>query len=284
MPRHSSPAKVPLNDRRPTFNRRQACVDRSHRRRAGEPQGSSASRRAGRSTARAFAASPSARQPALSPGGDECLEGHEMALGHAIDARSLEDEAAALGGIGDAQYLRGHMATANEQFAKCVKLSQQHGLGRLKSRICRWSAGPVLHERHARCGGDRRQGHRTGGMRFADASRTPGTCAGFLGRRAHTLPPRALADQFDRSLALACTLGSKRFEAQMYGLSALITLRSGQRELARSQVERGLSICREHGRAISGPGSSAFLHRSNRTRLRAPTPSQKESSFSRAAA
>lgn len=185
---------------------------------------------------------------------DECLEGHEIALGHAIDARSLEDEAAALGGIGDAQYLRGHMATANEQFAKCVRLSQQHGFGRLEVANLPMVGWTRLYMNDMR-------GAVAIGVRAIELAIRVSQMRAELLARALVFwvdglircRPDTLADQFDRSLALACTLGSRRFEAQMYGLSALIMLRSGQRELARSQVERGLGICREHGMGYIGP-------------------------------
>ena len=63
---------------------------------------------------------------------DGCLAEHEKALGFAREAGSTEGEALALGGLGDAYYLRGHMRSACEQFRACIALCQNHGYGRIE--------------------------------------------------------------------------------------------------------------------------------------------------------
>ena len=49
----------------------------------------------------------------------------------AREAGSSELEAAALGGLGDAEYLGGRMISAHERFRDCVKVSRRHGFGRI---------------------------------------------------------------------------------------------------------------------------------------------------------
>jgi len=61
----------------------------------------------------------------------ECLRSHEKARRYARVARSVEAEAAALGGLGDAHYLQGRMRSANTRFRACVDLARAHGHGRL---------------------------------------------------------------------------------------------------------------------------------------------------------
>ncbi len=61
-----------------------------------------------------------------------CLAEHQKALGFAREVGSTEGEALALGGLGDAYYLRGHMRTACEQFRACIKLCRDHGYGRIE--------------------------------------------------------------------------------------------------------------------------------------------------------
>jgi class 3 adenylate cyclase/tetratricopeptide (TPR) repeat protein len=63
---------------------------------------------------------------------DECRDEHEKALGFARQVGSVEGEALALSGLGDAYYLRGQMRTAGEQFRACVKLCQDHSLRRVE--------------------------------------------------------------------------------------------------------------------------------------------------------
>ena len=47
-------------------------------------------------------------------------------------SESVEGEALALSGLGDAYYLRGQMRTAGEQFRACVKLCHEHALRRVE--------------------------------------------------------------------------------------------------------------------------------------------------------
>jgi class 3 adenylate cyclase/tetratricopeptide (TPR) repeat protein len=60
-----------------------------------------------------------------------CITNHQASLTHAKAAGSVELEVQALGGLGDANYLRGHMLTAHQHFIKCVKGAQESGLGRI---------------------------------------------------------------------------------------------------------------------------------------------------------
>ena len=59
-----------------------------------------------------------------------CLREHQLSLELAQQAGSAELEAAALGGLGDAEYMRGRMASANRYFSRCVELCRTHGFGR----------------------------------------------------------------------------------------------------------------------------------------------------------
>ena len=60
-----------------------------------------------------------------------CIANHQASLSHAREASSVALEVQALGGLGDANYLRGRMITANENFVLCVKGADESGLGRV---------------------------------------------------------------------------------------------------------------------------------------------------------
>jgi tetratricopeptide (TPR) repeat protein len=62
---------------------------------------------------------------------DRCITNHQASLTHARAAGSIELEVQALGGLGDANYLRGHMLTADQYFVQCVKGANESGLGRI---------------------------------------------------------------------------------------------------------------------------------------------------------
>ena len=63
---------------------------------------------------------------------EACGDAHARGLEFARKANSPEAEARSLGGMGDATYARGRMASAYRHFSDCVTLSQFHGLGRVE--------------------------------------------------------------------------------------------------------------------------------------------------------
>ncbi len=62
-----------------------------------------------------------------------CLRHHAESLGHARACASAQHEAAALGGLGDADYVRGRMISAQGHFERCLALCRAHGLGRIEA-------------------------------------------------------------------------------------------------------------------------------------------------------
>ena len=70
----------------------------------------------------------------LFPRGDleGCLREHEAGLRFAQLAGRPDLEAAALGGLGDAEYVRGRMASARRRLEQCVALAHRLGLGRIE--------------------------------------------------------------------------------------------------------------------------------------------------------
>ena len=61
-----------------------------------------------------------------------CLRAHRKKLELAREAGAVEQEAAALGGLGDAEYVRGGMLSAHDAFRRCVELAHRRGLGRIE--------------------------------------------------------------------------------------------------------------------------------------------------------
>jgi tetratricopeptide (TPR) repeat protein len=61
-----------------------------------------------------------------------CLKEHAKSLQLSREIGAVELEAAALGGLGDAEWARGRMISAYERLGECVALSRQHGLGRIE--------------------------------------------------------------------------------------------------------------------------------------------------------
>ena len=61
-----------------------------------------------------------------------CVREHGTGLDLAIRAGASELEAMALGGLGDAEYVRGRMISAHDRFRRCVELCARHGFGRIE--------------------------------------------------------------------------------------------------------------------------------------------------------
>ena len=174
----------------------------------------------------------------------------------------MEAEAAALGGLGDAQYVRGRMAAANEQFLKCVALSRTHSFGRLEVANLPMVGWTLLHLN------EMRRAVEVGHEAIELAVRAAQPRAEMLARvmvvwvegliRGNA---DAAATQLERALPLSRALGAKRFEAQLLGYSAMASLRRGDRGAARVDAETALGICREHGMGHIGPWILGILAR-----------------------
>jgi tetratricopeptide (TPR) repeat protein len=61
-----------------------------------------------------------------------CFSEHNTALQLAEKAGSAELIANALGGLGDAEYMRGRLESAHAHFRRCVDISRRHGFGRIE--------------------------------------------------------------------------------------------------------------------------------------------------------
>jgi len=184
----------------------------------------------------------------------DCVREHGLALQHARDAASLQAEAAALGGLGDGYYLQGRMRSANQQFRECVALAREHGFGKLEVANLSMIGWTAIHL--AEIAASVAVGHeaielavRASQPRAELMARTLVCWAGgLIGGR---------LDEAERenaeALRLARALGAKRFEAQIQGVAAVLSLRCGDRKRARELSQAAITVCREHGMGHIGP-------------------------------
>lgn len=193
---------------------------------------------------------------------EECLREHTLALECARQAGALEAQAVALGGLGDAHYLRGQMRQAHEQFRRCVAMSREHGYGRLEVSILHMVGWSGIHLNDT-------QGA------YAVACEAANLAVRACHPRAEVLARLLTAyvcgwlqgnceearRQLDSALPLITSLQAKRFEAQHWQQRALLDLRCGDLSSARSHIDMALAICREHGMAFFGPAVFGVLAR-----------------------
>jgi class 3 adenylate cyclase/tetratricopeptide (TPR) repeat protein len=192
---------------------------------------------------------------------DGCVREHERSLALAREVHDHEQEAAALGGLGDSEYMRGRMMSAHDAFSRCIRLCQRHGFGRIEvanlpmRAITGWFAG------NAR-----------GGL---DAALASVEAAQKVGHRralaiAHHAAYHCLHDlaQWDRAWehvgpALQCAreLKARRFEGEALAIRAELHRVAGRRREALDDIEAALAISRETGMAYLGASYLGVLAR-----------------------
>jgi tetratricopeptide (TPR) repeat protein len=190
---------------------------------------------------------------------DRCLEEHQRSFEFARSAGSAELEAQALGGLGDAEYVRGRMLTAGRHFRACIELCRQHGFGRIEvaslpmAAFTEFYGGEyerALHEATAAIEAASRVGHQR--------AEIIAHCIAFMcqAERADFAEARANAM---RAIALARQLGAGRFEAEGLGFLAVVEAARGRRTRAARLIREALAISRATGMTFLGPGLLGWL-------------------------
>ncbi len=192
---------------------------------------------------------------------DGCVREHEASLALARAAHDYEQEAAALGGLGDGEYMRGRMISAHDAFSLCIELCQRHGFGRIEvanlpmRAITAWFAGKTQT-----------------GLEVAQASVAAAEKVGHLRALAvaHHAAWHCLRDlaQWDRAwehvgpaLQCALELKSRRFEGEALALRAELHRVAGRTREALDDIEAALVISRETGMNYLGAAYLATLAR-----------------------
>jgi len=182
-----------------------------------------------------------------------CLREHGIALEFARRAGAAELEAMALGGLGDAEYVRGRMISAHDWFRKCVDLCERHGFGRIEvanrpmMAFTQWFAGDTR-----------------GALAVADtaiyrAARVGHRRAEMIGHHAAFFCRHALMDfeaalpHAEAALTLAQQLGARRFETEALVFRAELHRLAGRRAEALANAEEAVMISRETSVAFLGP-------------------------------
>ena len=182
-----------------------------------------------------------------------CLREHGLALELARRAEAGELEAMALGGLGDAEYVRGRMVSAHDRFRRCVEVCERHGFGRIEvanrpmTAFTQWFAGDAR-----------------GALAVADAAINSAAKVGqrraeMVGHHAAFFCRHALMDfatasiHADAALRLAQQLGARRFETEALVFRSELDRLAGRQAQALADAEEAVKISRETGTAFLGP-------------------------------
>lgn len=190
---------------------------------------------------------------------DGCVQQHDLALHYARQAGSAEREAQALGGLGDAAYVRGRMLTAHRYFDLCVALSRQHGFGRIEVANLNMAA---LTRQYAN------ELPTSAGDALAAAE-----VAGRVGHQRAELLARNIAafalydmselqrarDQLLEAGQLIKRIGARRFVPENLTYLAKTMRAEGRRSEARCLLDEAIAVSRETGIRFFGPRVLAEL-------------------------
>ena len=184
---------------------------------------------------------------------DSCFAEHQAASRFAREAGSIEDQARALGGLGDAHFLAGRIQQAHRQFVECVALSRASGL--LLTEVAYL---PMRAVTHMYC------------LRFAeslDDCRAVIDLVERVGRARGELISRStsswiLSDQCEFALAeeharkgleAAEGIGARRFIPLLNDVLVRIRLQAGDRTGALELLDDSWKVSRETGVTFVGP-------------------------------
>jgi len=182
-----------------------------------------------------------------------CFAEHEAAWHFARKSNSVEDEARALGGLGDAHFLAGRIQQAHKQFDRCVALSRTGNL--LLSEVAYLPMRAVTHmyclrfrESLEDCNAVIDLTTQIGQARGVLIARS--TSSWILFDRGEL----AKAEQDARKgLEAVKVIGARRFIPLFNDVIARIRLDAGDRNGALELLEESWSVCREVGVAFAGP-------------------------------
>jgi class 3 adenylate cyclase/tetratricopeptide (TPR) repeat protein len=182
-----------------------------------------------------------------------CLAEHEKSLRLAREVGSPELEAQALGGLGDAEYVRGRMITAHRHLRRCVELAARHGFGRIEvanlpmAAFTRFYAGELA-EAYADSLAAVAAAERVGHQRAAMVA-----CHIVFLAAASQAEPDVASRHVERAIDLSRQLGAQRFEAEGLWFEAEILQAKGRQTEALARIRQALAISRETGMAFLGP-------------------------------
>jgi class 3 adenylate cyclase/tetratricopeptide (TPR) repeat protein len=184
---------------------------------------------------------------------ERCFAEHQAAWEFARQAGSTEEEARALGGLGDAYYVGGRLRTAHDHFDRCVTLCRLHALQSIEIAYLPMRATTHMYFlRFEQALEDCRS--------LIDLVRTAGLARGEIMSR--NISSWIFWDRHEfvqaehearRGLEVADRLGARRFVPLFNGIIARIRLDAGDRAAAMELIQSSWEISRETGPAFVGP-------------------------------
>jgi len=191
---------------------------------------------------------------------DACLQANTRSLEYARGGASPDLEAKALGGLGDAEFARGHMISAHTYFDQCIEHSRAHSLARVVAANLSMRGQTFLYQNQlGKALDDCREA-----AKLAEQIRQPRAemIAAIVATYVLELnDPVAGREWVERSREIAHRLGSRLFEEINLEFLARFAEREGDLQGARQLMEEAIAMLREteSGMRFEGPRSLACL-------------------------
>ena len=182
-----------------------------------------------------------------------CCADHERSLELARVADSAELHATALGGLGDAEYIRGRLGTAHARYSECVTMSAAHDLRRVEAANLPMQAITQFWK------GDMRRTRELAVLAIDAATQIGHERAEMVAHHAAYFAYRHLSlldeayDHASLALDIARHLKAPRFEAEGLAFQAQIAIDRGAIDEARALLGEALAIGRSSGMGYLGP-------------------------------
>jgi class 3 adenylate cyclase/tetratricopeptide (TPR) repeat protein len=182
-----------------------------------------------------------------------CLREHGKSLELARAAGSTELEAAALGGLGDAEYMRGRMVSAHDRLHACVELSRQQGLGRIEVANRAQIAHTRLYFRPQQDALEHALSAAAAAAKLGHSRAELNARLAAISACFETADLDACRDHVGQVQTLVDRLEARRFEVFCRLYPARIALAQGQRSEAIEFLQQALDISRRTGIGFYGP-------------------------------
>lgn len=188
-----------------------------------------------------------------------CLREHGRSLELARRAGAAEEEAAALGGLGDAEYVRGRMISSHDRLSACVDLARRHRWGRTEVANLAQIAHTMVYFRPQ--------------AEALAAALDAGAAAAKVGHLRAELNARVAACfalsnlgdveagrcQTELAQSLIRRLGAWRFEASCLRPLGRSMLAEGLRAEALQILHQAVEVCRKTSMPFEGPRTLGTL-------------------------
>ncbi len=190
---------------------------------------------------------------------DTCLQEQQVALEHARRARSPELEARALSGLGDAEYARGRIDTAFGYYDRCVAVARKHRLSRIEAinLVMRADCRSFLLDLD---GALEDCAHASKMIADIGDPRARILCCNIEALAlCHTGDADQALARADEALALAQSIGSRRFIADNEGMAAMVLVSTGNWPEAVRRADLSLAASGGDAETYTAPVAHAVI-------------------------